>query len=63
LSVLAIRYQTIPATINTLTIDPLLPSDLNILIGSAIQKKVNFVMNNTFGFGGHTATSIFGKIE
>ncbi len=63
LTILTLRHQTIPATINTNSIDPLLPGGLNILIGAAIQKEVNIVMNNTFGFGGHTATSVFGKIE
>jgi 3-oxoacyl-[acyl-carrier-protein] synthase II len=61
LTVLAIRDSTIPATINTSSIDSLLPDGLNILIGAALKKEVNFAMNNTFGFGGHTATSIFGK--
>jgi 3-oxoacyl-[acyl-carrier-protein] synthase II len=61
LTVLAIRDNTIPATINTSAIDPLLPAGLNILIGAALKKEVNIAMNNTFGFGGHTATSIFGK--
>jgi 3-oxoacyl-[acyl-carrier-protein] synthase II len=63
LCILALRHQVIPATINTNSIDPLLPSGLNILIDTAIKTEVNFTMNNTFGFGGHTATSVFGKIE
>lgn len=62
LTILAIRHQLIPPTINTQSLDPLLPEGLNILMGAALQKEVNIVMNNTFGFGGHTATSIFGKI-
>ncbi|TWI94805.1 3-oxoacyl-[acyl-carrier-protein] synthase II [Mucilaginibacter frigoritolerans] len=63
LTILAIRHQTIPATINTTSIDPAVPKCLNILIGHAIKKEINYTMNNTFGFGGHTATSIFGKME
>ncbi|WP_259069902.1 beta-ketoacyl-ACP synthase II [Mucilaginibacter sp. X4EP1] len=62
LTILAIRDQLIPATINTQSIDQLAPEGLNILIGNALKKEVNFAMNNTFGFGGHTATSIFGKV-
>jgi len=63
LTVLAIRDQIIPATINTRSIDPSAPEALNILTGDALKKEVNFAMNNTFGFGGHTATSIFGKVQ
>lgn len=63
LTILAICHQTIPATINTSSVDSSVPQGLNILIGDALKKEVNFAMNNTFGFGGHTATSIFGKME
>ncbi|MEP6750860.1 MAG: beta-ketoacyl-ACP synthase II [Bacteroidota bacterium] len=59
ISVLAIRDNIIPATINTETLDEKIPTGLNIILGKSIHRPVNCVLNNTFGFGGHVASSIF----
>jgi 3-oxoacyl-[acyl-carrier-protein] synthase II len=56
---LAIRDQIIPPTINTVQIDPDIPSDMRILLKDAVQEKVAIVLSNTFGFGGHNATLVF----
>lgn len=61
ISVLAIRDGIIPGTINTQNVDPEIPESLNLVIGKSIHQPVNYVLNNTFGFGGHTATSLFKK--
>jgi 3-oxoacyl-[acyl-carrier-protein] synthase II len=61
ISILSIVNDTIPGTINTQTLDPEIPEGLNIILGKSIKQPVNYVLNNTFGFGGHTATSIFKK--
>ncbi|NML22905.1 beta-ketoacyl-ACP synthase II [Pseudoflavitalea sp. G-6-1-2] len=63
ISVLAIRDSIVPPTINTTEIDDEIPMKENILLGSAKKMEVNYVLNNTFGFGGHTASSIFKKYE
>jgi 3-oxoacyl-[acyl-carrier-protein] synthase II len=63
ISVLSVKHDIIPATINTVTIDEHIPANLNIVIGKSIQKKVNYSLNNTFGFGGHTASSLFKKFK
>jgi len=63
ISILAIVNDTIPGTINTKTLDPEIPKGLNIILGKSIKQPVNYVLNNTFGFGGHTATSIFKKYQ
>lgn len=63
ISVLSAKNDVIPATINTENLDEAIPEGLNIVIGKPLYKKVDYVMNNTFGFGGHTATSIFKKYE
>jgi len=63
ISVLAIKDNIIPATINTETLDEKIPAGLNIILGKSIQRPVNVVLNNTFGFGGHVASSIFKKFE
>jgi 3-oxoacyl-[acyl-carrier-protein] synthase II len=59
---LAIRDQVLPPTINTETLDPALPSNLNIVGKHAIDHKVNVAMSNTFGFGGHNGIVMFKKI-
>lgn len=62
ISVLSVYEGIIPATINTSVIDPLIPAQLNILTGKSVKKNIRYALNNSFGFGGHTATSIFGKV-
>jgi 3-oxoacyl-[acyl-carrier-protein] synthase II len=61
ISVLSVKHNIIPGTINTVNIDEHIPANLNIVIGKSIQRTVNYSLNNTFGFGGHTACSIFKK--
>lgn len=61
ISILAIKNDIIPGTINTTELDEKIPAGLNIIIGAPVKKTVNYVVNNTFGFGGHTATSVFKK--
>lgn len=55
----AIENNKIPPTINTKEIDPEIPQNLNIVLKDAVEREVNIVMNNTFGFGGHTVTTVF----
>lgn len=62
ISVLAIQNNIIPPTINTQNIDNAIPSGLNIITQQAVKTKVDYVLNNTFGFGGHTASTIFKKV-
>jgi 3-oxoacyl-[acyl-carrier-protein] synthase II len=59
--ILAIKNNHVPATINTQHIDEQAPAGLPILLGSAKKMEVNFALNNTFGFGGHTASTLFKK--
>jgi 3-oxoacyl-[acyl-carrier-protein] synthase II len=63
ISVLAIKNGIIPPTINTQTLDEKIPAGLNIILGKAVRRPINCVLNNTFGFGGHVASSIFKKYE
>ena len=60
-SVLAIRDQYVPPTINHFTDDPEIDSKLNLTFNKAQHRELNFVMSNTFGFGGHNASIIFKK--
>ena len=61
ISICSVQYDMIPATINTTELDPEIPEGLSIVVGKSIRKKVEYALNNTFGFGGHTATAIFKK--
>jgi 3-oxoacyl-[acyl-carrier-protein] synthase II len=63
ISILSIRDNIIPPTINTKNLDENIPKGLNIVLGEPIKKEINYVLNNTFGFGGHTASTIFKKYE
>lgn len=57
---LAIRDGIIPPTINYQNPDP--ECDLDYVPNQARQLPVNIAMSNSFGFGGHNATLIFGAI-
>jgi 3-oxoacyl-[acyl-carrier-protein] synthase II len=53
----------IPPTINTTNIEPAYAGKFDLTLGKAHQKTVNYAMSNTFGFGGHIATSLFKKFS
>ena len=55
----AIENNSIPPTINLNEIDPEINTELNLVPNSALKKEINVALNNTFGFGGHTSTTVF----
>jgi len=59
-SVLAIRDQLVPPTINLE--EPSEGCDLNYVAHTAQKRKVELVLNNSFGFGGTNGTLVFRKI-
>jgi 3-oxoacyl-[acyl-carrier-protein] synthase II len=59
-SVLAIRDQVMPPTINLDTPDP--ECDLDYVPNTARGAKVNVVLSNSFGFGGTNGTVVFRKL-
>ena len=60
-SLLALRDQVCPPTINLDTPDP--ACDLNYTPKTPQQRKINAVMSNSFGFGGHNASVIAGALR
>ena len=60
-SIKAVQTNIIPPTINSANIEPEFKDIFNLTLGKAEQKEINYAMNNTFGFGGHIATTIFKK--
>lgn len=61
--VLAIRDQYVPPTINHFTDDPDIDSKLNLTFNTPQHRKIDYVMSNTFGFGGHNACIILKRYE
>ena len=59
-SILAIRDQILPPTINIDNQDP--DCDLDYVANAARDAKINIAMSNSFGFGGTNGTLIFKKI-
>lgn len=55
----SLQTHSIPPTINYTTPDP--ECDLDYVPNQKREMPLNFVMSNSFGFGGHNATIIFGK--
>jgi 3-oxoacyl-[acyl-carrier-protein] synthase II len=62
-SVLAIKHQLVPPTINHFTDDEAFDRELNFTFNKAQERKVNVVLSNTFGFGGHNFSIIFRKLQ
>ncbi|GAB4398078.1 MAG: beta-ketoacyl-ACP synthase II [Microscillaceae bacterium] len=62
-SILAIQHQVIPPTINHFTDDEAFDPRLNFTFNQAQARKVEYVMSNGFGFGGHNSSVIFKKFE
>ena len=58
-SILAIKNNIIPPTINHFTDDPEIDNKLDFTFNVAKKRVVNVALSNTFGFGGHNATIIF----
>ncbi len=57
--VLAMHHNTVPPTINIEERDEAVDARLNVTANTAVQKEINVVMSNTFGFGGHNAVIAF----
>jgi 3-oxoacyl-[acyl-carrier-protein] synthase II len=58
-SILAIRDQVVPPTINVENLDP--EVDVDIVANTARSAKVNAVLSNSFGFGGHNSAVLVKK--
>lgn len=59
----AIEDGIIPPTINLEELDPEIPAGLRIVANEAKKTNVEVAMNNSFGFGGHNAITLFKKFS
>lgn len=62
-SVLALHNNTVPPTINIEERDDAIDARLNVTANTAVQKDINVVVSNTFGFGGHNAIIAMKRFE
>lgn len=60
-TLLAVKNDVIPPTINHSTFDPEIDNKLDFTFNEAKKRTVNVALTNTFGFGGHNASLIFKK--
>ncbi|ABG58668.1 beta-ketoacyl-ACP synthase II [Cytophaga hutchinsonii] len=62
-TILAIKNQIIPPTINNHNRDEAFDARLKLTLNKAEKREVNVAMCNTFGFGGHNCSIVFRKID
>jgi beta-ketoacyl ACP synthase len=59
LTVLALRDQLVPPTLNLENLDPEI--DLDVVAGKPRHGDYRYAVNNSFGFGGHNVAIAFGR--
>jgi meromycolic acid 3-oxoacyl-[acyl-carrier protein] synthase II len=59
LTVLALRDHVVPPTLNLENLDPEI--DLDVVAGKPRPGEYEYAINNSFGFGGHNVTTVFGR--
>ncbi len=62
-SIMAIKNEIIPPTINHFELDSRIDDKLDFTFNKANKRKVRAALSNTFGFGGHNASLVFKKFE
>ncbi len=60
-TILAVKNDTIPPTINIHNVDPEIDANLNLTPNKMQKREVRAAVSNTFGFGGHNAAIIVKK--
>ena len=61
-SILAMKNNIVPPTINFETPDESIDQKINFTFHKPQKRKINVALSNTFGFGGHNACVLFKKI-
>jgi 3-oxoacyl-[acyl-carrier-protein] synthase II len=62
-TILAIRNQIVPPTINNHNRDEAFDSRLKLTLNKPEKREIKVAMCNTFGFGGHNCSIVFRKID
>lgn len=61
LSVLSVKNDIVPPTINVTELDPAIPQNTQLILNAPFKTPINYALSNSFGFGGHNASVIFKK--
>ena len=61
--IMSVKNNIIPPTINHFERDENIDAKLNLTFSESQEKTVNFALSNTFGFGGHNASTLFKKFS
>jgi 3-oxoacyl-[acyl-carrier-protein] synthase II len=62
-TVMAVKHDTVPPTINFRNPDPAIDPKLNLTLNKAQYRPVRVALTNNFGFGGHNASVLIRKFE
>jgi 3-oxoacyl-[acyl-carrier-protein] synthase II len=62
-SIMAIKDQIVPPTINHFTDDENFDPRLNFTFNKAQKREIRAALSNTFGFGGHNTSVVFRKMD
>ncbi len=60
--IMAMEHNFVPPTINNFNLDPEINPRLNLTLNEAQERKVNVILSNTFGFGGHNSSIVIKKM-
>ena len=58
---LIFQHDYLPPTVNLAERDP--ECDLNYIAGEGLHQKVDYILSNSFGFGGINAALVFGRVK
>ncbi|MCD6091911.1 MAG: beta-ketoacyl-ACP synthase II [Bacteroidales bacterium] len=62
-TVLTVKNDIVPPTINHFNLDPNIDDKLDFTFGQAKKRIINAAITNTFGFGGHNASILIKKYK
>jgi len=62
-TILALKNDIVPPTINHFTDDPEIDNNLNFTFHKAVMRPVNLALSNAFGFGGHNTSIAVKKFD
>ena len=61
--IMSVKNNIVPPTINHFERDENIDAKLNLTFSESQEKTVNYALSNTFGFGGHNASTLFKKFS
>lgn len=60
-TIMSVKHNMVPPTINHFTDDPEINNDLNLTFENPQKREIRAAISNTFGFGGHNASILVKK--